>query len=192
MDANGRATEWTSPKCKSHQHNHKTPVGGLCGARMASAEEDQEQKALASEPEQRTLASNQRAVDDDDGDNASATDDDDEIFRGVFPTASSRHRKRQRRNHEQLSTSHLYGSTHHPPPPPPAAANEEALMAQMGLPTRIRNGTAEANNDNYSVLSVDPARALGELTPVSYSTAPDANATTSSVGGPADVSDPDR
>ena len=34
---------------------------------------------------------------------------------------------------------------------------EEALMAAMGLPTSLRAGTAEGNQDDYSVLSIAPS-----------------------------------
>ena len=33
-------------------------------------------------------------------------------------------------------------------------------MLRMGLPTRIRKGTAEANDDDYEVVAFDPANKL--------------------------------
>ena len=93
-------------------------------------------------------------------------DEEEEVFSGVCPlppgvreTAS----KKRRRNQEAQSTAFLYSGAGrgHPPAPEEIAdessvAAENALMAAMGLPTSLKQGTAEAS-DEYHVLAADPS-----------------------------------
>ena len=104
---------------------------------------------------------------------AMSDDEEREAFRGVLPLKDSpeksgrgQRKKRKKELSPPPSSRHAYKKPQSHPPPPPAASSsdaaadaaaEEALMAAMGLPTSLRAGTAEGNQDDYSVLSVDPS-----------------------------------
>jgi hypothetical protein len=86
------------------------------------------------------------------------SDGDEEIFLGVTATSSNR-AKRRRRDEPPPSSAHLYKRPNeHPPEPLCMSADEEqAMMAAMGLPTRLVGQTAELNGDDYSVVASDPS-----------------------------------
>ena len=103
-----------------------------------------------------------------------SSDDDEysdhaEVFRGVLPLPpkNARDDVGAQGNNESSAADFLYrGRPTGPPPLPLADQDEEAAqMAALGLPTSLRNGTADVNGDRYFTVAVDPAkRAAASMT----------------------------
>ena len=81
----------------------------------------------------------------------SESEGEDHGWHGVNPLPAQ---KRQRKDPPPQSHSFFYSSHAQPSSSSPyetAADDEDALMAAMGLPTRLRQGTAESSGDDYTV-----------------------------------------
>lgn len=101
---------------------------------------------------------------------SSSTDGDEErrnrnVFVGVLGTAQrAAKRKRHSSTSEPTTTAFLYkSSSSHPPMPAATEEDEAALMAAMGLPTALRRGDPEGNDDSYEVWGVEPSAVLPQL-----------------------------